>query len=107
MNLSRFCSVLKFIEKGLEFIETKFPDDKEIDIPSESTVAKAFQVSNPYLGVTLSSVRLNAVRVISQCQVHKSHVEERACNVICRIPKDRLYSLTQMINNRMKRIFVC
>ena len=42
--------------------QTQGEETKNLVAPSESTVVKTFQVSNPYLGFTLSTMRLNAGR---------------------------------------------
>ena len=78
-----------------EYMDKKVISEHEYEVPSKSTVEKAFYVSNPYLGVTPSSMRLKAVRVISQKQAHKTHIDKHACNVICRITKDRMFFLSE------------
>ena len=95
MSLPSYYSVRNFIQCVSKEITKR--GEKDIEIPSESTVEKAFLVSNPYLGVTPSTMRLNAVRVIPKRQIHKSHVDEHACNVLCRIMKDRTFALAQMV----------
>ena len=67
---------------------------KKIEAPNESTVKKAFYESNP-CGVTNTLMQLNVMRVHSQSQVHKRHVDYYACNIICRITKDRAFHLTK------------
>ena len=60
-NIPTHFSVESFMKSVEDFLENKgFTADK-YEVPSVSTVAKSFYVSNPYQGVTLSSMQLHAV----------------------------------------------
>lgn len=98
MNLPHFYSVEDFMDVMVKFMDKNCTEEeKECEKPSRKTVERAFLISNPYQGVTPSTMRLNAVRVISQRQVHKSHIDEHACNVLRRITKDRVHLLAKII----------
>ena len=94
-SMPSHCLVKGFMRDVKEYMDKKGISEREYEVPSKSTVEKAFYVSNPYLGVTPSSMRLKAVQVISQKQAHKTHINEHACNVICRITKDRMFFFYQ------------
>ena len=91
-----------------EFIQAKHPEElTEIEIPSVSVVGNAFLPSNPYVGVTKSSHRINVVRRLTTKQMHKKHIDTHACNTLRRTVKDLVFELSQELSKSRSSEVTC
>ena len=87
------------MESVVKFVQKKHPEVLvTLPIPSEYVVRNAFLPSNPYVGVTQSTHRINVVRKLTSKQMHKHHIDTHACNVLRRSVKDILFSFSKKIS---------
>ena len=108
LYMSNFWSVENFMTSVYEFIQAKHPEElTEIEIPSVSVVGNAFLPSNPYVGVTKSSHRINVVRRLTTKQMHKKHIDTHACNTLRRTVKDLLFELAQELSKSRSSEVTC